>query len=301
MTQGGLHTNLLDPQTAVLIATLGSEPQVVTAAYDLLARQGERVGAIWVVHTSPQASSPVGVALAALQDLADTEFHAICGAEGGPLADVDSPEAGAAAFRLLYRLVRRAKQAGRRVHLSIAGGRKTMAVYGMATAQLLFDSEDRLWHLFSAGEFLTSRRPHPQPGDQAHLIPVPVILWSQVSPVWSGLGGVEDPFEAARRVQELQVAQKLAAAREFVLGSLSPAELRAVELLVREGLGDQEIGARLSLSARTVEQHLRSAYSKAAAHWEIETVSRAQLVALLNLYFATKLRENPQDKGERLR
>lgn len=293
MTQGGLHTNLLDPHTAILIATLGSEPQVVTAACDLLARQGERVGAIWVVHTSPQASSPVGVALAALQDLADTEFHAICGAGGEPLADVDSPEAGAAAFRLLYQLVRRAKQAGRRVHLSIAGGRKTMAVYGMATAQLLFDGEDRLWHLFSSGEFLTSRRLHPQPGDQAHLIPVPVILWSQVSPVWSGLGAVEDPFEAARRVQELQLNQKIEAARSFVLGSLTPAERRTVELLVTGGLSDQELAARLCLSPRTVEQNLRSAYAKAATHWELETVSRAQLISLLNLYFSTKIPEKP--------
>jgi hypothetical protein len=55
------------------------------------------------------------------------------------------------------------------VHLSIAGGRKTMAVFGMTAAQLLFDEHDRLWHLFSGGEFLVSKRLYPQPGDEVRL------------------------------------------------------------------------------------------------------------------------------------
>ena len=66
-----------------------------------------------------------------------------------PLADVDSREGAAAAFGAIYRAVHAEKMAGRRVHLSIAGGRKTMAVSDMAAAQMLFGMDDRLWHLVS--------------------------------------------------------------------------------------------------------------------------------------------------------
>jgi DNA-binding CsgD family transcriptional regulator len=61
-----------------------------------------------------------------------------------------------------------------------------------------------------------------------------------------------------------------------------------VELLVREGLGDADIAGRLSLSPRTVERHLGDAYRVARAHWDLPVVNRAQLVALLHLYYALK-------------
>lgn len=74
-------------------------------------------------------------------------------------------------------------------------------------------------------------------------------------------------------------------ARSFVLGALTPAEERVVSLLVREGLSDRQLAARLNLSTRTVEQQLRSAYGKAADHWELDSVNRAQLISILNLYY----------------
>ena len=43
------------------------------------------------------------------------------------------------------------KRAGHLVYLSIASGRKPMTVYGMVAAQLLFDEDDRVWHLLSEG------------------------------------------------------------------------------------------------------------------------------------------------------
>jgi CRISPR-associated protein Csx14 len=280
---------------ATFIATLGSEPQVVTAALHLLRLGGAVIRQVEVVHT---AGKPVQQAARVLQDYFSGEeiplaLTPILSVDGSALEDVQSPKESQAAFRALYRSVKTAKLAGLTVHLCIAGGRKSMAVFGMAAAQMLFDDDDRLWLLHSQGDFLASKRLIPGPGDLAHLEPIPVVRWSQVSPVWIGLDEIDDPMQALGKIERLRLEETMTQARSFVLGVLTPAEQRAVELLVREGLSDQEIAVRFTLSPRTVEQQLRAAYHKAAAHWDVEDVSRAQLVALLNLYYRAKITGKP--------
>ena len=284
---------------AILIATLGSEPQVVTAALELLRRQGEVIQRVEVVHTVAPLELPLANAVEALREAfcespggvlpsdsmsgasPEFELHPIYDEKGQPVTDVDTPASIEAAFRVVYRLVHRAKKAAYRVHLSIAGGRKTMAVFGMLAAQLLFDDDDRLWHLYSGGDFLKSKRLYPQAGDDVHLIPIPVLQWSTVSPILRNFSETEDPFEALEQYRRLHLEEKLTQARAFMLGSLSAAERSVVTLLVKEGLGDKEIAKRLFLSRRTVGAHLCSAFAKAADHWGLESVTRTQLVSLL--------------------
>ena len=126
---------------------------------------------------------------------------------------------------------------------------------------------------------------HPEPNDDVHLIQIPVILWSSISPILTGLGQFDDPAQAVDHIRQIQLNEKIEQARSFVLGVLTPSEERVVYLLVSEGSSDNDIAAQLSLSPRTVEQHLRSAYTKAEFHWNLEDVGRTQLVALLNLYY----------------
>jgi CRISPR-associated Csx14 family protein len=286
--------------SAVLIATLGTEAQVVTAALDLLLEQSESIDDVSVVHTvAPGTDISRAVnrlreafAIPPYIDQIHLNLVPLIDKEDQPLADIETPQAARVAFRALYKHVLDAKRSQKRVHLSIAGGRKSLAVYGMTTAQLLFDEGDRLWHLYSGGDFLESKRLHPEPGDRVHLIDIPVILWGQVSPVLTDLNEIEDPFEAVERVRQLRLGEKLEQARSFVLGSLTAAERRVVDLLVREGLSDIEIAERLVLSPRTVEGQLRSAYRKAADHWALEEVKRAGMIALLNLYYNLEFRGN---------
>jgi DNA-binding CsgD family transcriptional regulator len=285
------------PKTAVMIATLGSEAQVVTAAFDLLTRRGYSIAEVWAAHTSGETANG-DIIVASVERLhqafaeppyvgrALLRLILMTDEEGRPLTDVDTPHAMQAAFRCLYRLARQAKLDGRQVHWAIAGGRKPLSLFAMSAAQMLCDEDDRLWYLVSSGEFLASKRLHPQPDDMATLIEVPFLTWSRVSPIWLGLGETDDPFEALEQARHLRTLERLEAARSYLLGSLTAGERRVVELLARYGLSDAEIAERLTLSPRTVEQHLRAAYQKAANHWELEDVNRAQLVALVNVYYA---------------
>lgn len=279
-------------QPAALIATLGSEAQVVTCGLDLLLRRGEDVRRVIVLHTQDggvvfdavnrlhnefeRGGFPAGVSL---------RFTPLA-AHGQALADVQTPQASEAAFQALYSCIWTAKRGGDAVHLLIAGGRKNLAIHAMVAAQMLFDDRDRLWHLYSAGDFLESKRLHPRPGDDVHLLDIPVLLRNLISPALGELSQVEDARQALDKLRRLDLEARLSQARGFVLGSLTHGEARVVELLVRAGAGDAEIAAKLCLSARTVEQHLRAAYQKAANHWELESVNRAQLIALLSLYYS---------------
>jgi hypothetical protein len=90
-------------------------------------------------------------------------------------------------------------------HLRIAGGRKILAVYGVASAQLMFDEGDAAWHLVSAPDLMESGALHALPGEM-QLAPIPVLRWSQISPALTKLGGIDDPFEAVQTQERLHGA-----------------------------------------------------------------------------------------------
>ena len=246
----------LDAQTksAIMIATLGSEAQVVTAGFDLLTRRGYSIAEVWAAHTAGEAAEDDVIAAAAERlrqafaqppylDRTSLRLVLMTDEKGRPLTDVDTPHAMRAAFRCLYRLARQAKLDGRQVHWAISGGRKPLSLFAMSAAQMLCDEDDHLWYLVSSGEFLASKRLHPQPEDQATLIEVPFLTWSRVSPIWLGLGDVDDPFEALEQARRLRTLERWDTARTYILGSLTPGERRVVELLARYGLSDAEIAA----------------------------------------------------------
>ncbi len=301
-------TGKKDPHNTVLIATLGTEPQVVTITLDLLRRQKERVGDVVVIHTAPIGT--IGSALARLRTEFATyppyqaiSFRPVClSLDEQPLADVDNQMGATLVFRALYQAVLRYKRLGRRVHLSIAGGRKTMAVYGMATAQLLFDEGDHLWHLVSEGELLAQRRLHPEPNDRVQLVPIPVLRWSSIAPAATELVLTEDPFDALARQDRLRKKEDLRAKASLVRNYLTQAEQELVALIVREGVGNAEAGRRLSRSPKTVANQLSSVYSKMHTFFGLRedvAVGRAMLIALLGPYFSSAGTESGIDSHDR--
>jgi CRISPR-associated protein Csx14 len=265
---------------------VGTKPQLVTIPVDLLRNRGEELEEVVLLHTTlERAANRASVERLrdefrrAYRDLA-LRSVCLCDERGLPLEDVASERAARQAFQILYREVKRAKRAGRCVHLSIAGGRKIIGVYAMAVAQLLFDPDDRVWHLFSELELVESRALHPRDG-QASLIRVPVLRWSEISPALTDLILSEDPFEALRRQERRLRTDALRKARLFIHQELTASERDVVTLMVRQGLTNAEIGQRTYRSPRTVEHHLSSAYAKARAFFGLSRADRHTLISLL--------------------
>jgi CRISPR-associated Csx14 family protein len=274
---------------STLIATLGSEPQVVTLAVDLLHRRHRPINTVVVLHT---ASSEPRMQLAVEQLAAEFAQHrayrrvtyqpiVLRDDAGRPLDDVDTPAGAQSAFRALYAEVKSAKLRSEGVDICLAGGRKTMSVYAMVAAQLLFEDDDKLWHLVSYGPLLSERRMHATAADETALVELPVLRFSDVPPALSGVVNTDDPFEAVQRANTRAAVLKTRRAVEFVNSKLTPAERRAVAGLVRDGLGDAEIAERLHLSRKTVQTQLASAYRKASDFFELPDVRARTLMSLL--------------------
>jgi CRISPR-associated protein Csx14 len=277
----------------ILIATLGAEPQVVTLALDLLQAKGYAIAEVIALHTIGDAVRP---ALARLREefipsgacrFREVSVHGA----GGPVADIVSDEDVAALLRTMYRTVLAEKRAGRSIHLSIAGGRKPMAVCGMVVAQLLFDEDDRVWHLLTEGWRPGAERTmHIRPGDRVSLVPVPVLRWSSVSPVMTELALREDPWEAIQAQKSMKQEEDRRRKREFVDHLLTPAE-REVVRLACQGLDNAAIGRELHKSEKTVANQFTAIYAK-LHEWrgfrEDVPVSRTVLVAEFSAYFAAE-------------
>ena len=275
----------------VLVATLGTEPQVVTLVLDELLKQGHIICRTVVVHTDDSVE-PVKTAVFKLRAEAGRHysflsppvifrFEPIEGEHGRP-QDILTKEDAGAAFKTLYRIVLKEKRAGYKVHLSIAGGRKAMAVYGMAVAQLLFDEDDRVWHVVSEEVLHSKDRLHAEPDERVILVPIPVLKWSTISPVTTELVVFEDPWRAISKQREMRELQDRMSLLHFVEHELSPMERKILSLLVREGLSNKELARRVCRSEKTVANLLSSIYAKYKEFRQLspeESVSRARLIS----------------------
>jgi CRISPR-associated Csx14 family protein len=243
-----------------MIATLGTESQVVILSLLELKRLGYQVNKVLVIHTSSQ-DEKILEALARLDEVFKDERlqgyryqRELLQGRHGPIADITSEAEAEDTFEALFQVVRRYKLSGHRVHLNIAGGRKPMSIYGMVTAQILFDAEDRLWHLVSNPQLVQSRRLFPEAGDAYQLVPVSVIRASDRPEL---LRQFQNAQEAVREQEVLRQGLKYA----LFLAKLTEAE-RQVARLLAQGLSNEAIAAELTNAPSTISKHLSSIYGK---------------------------------------
>ena len=239
---------------AVLLATVGAEPQVVALATALLLARGAKLAAVRVLHTTP----PV----APLDDL-QRHFAAQAGwprleTVAMPIADVLTAADIERFSAALYDELKRRLAGEAQVHVLLAGGRKPMAMAGMSVAQLLLGPDDCVWYLFSDEGLRLSGRFTAQPGERVELVEVPLVRLSPAAPRFLRAFAADSPT-AARRAAEEEAQRRL---HHFVSVELTPAEREVAALVAQEVATVDELARRLHKAPKTITNQLNAIYSK---------------------------------------
>jgi CRISPR-associated protein (TIGR02584 family) len=171
----------------ILLAVTGLTPQVVTETLYALACSPQTNGAAWVpdeVHLVTTATGAENARLNLLQgerwfhrlredyELPPIEFsadhiHVLQDGQGQPLDDIRTQAHNTCAADFITELVRRfTSDPASELHVSIAGGRKTMGYYLGYALSLYGRAQDRLSHVLVSDPYETNRQfYYPTPYD----------------------------------------------------------------------------------------------------------------------------------------
>ncbi|MFN8493524.1 MAG: CRISPR-associated ring nuclease [Caldilineaceae bacterium] len=269
---------------AVLIATLGAEPQVISLATQTLVRQDAALSAVVVLHTHA-AYEPVATALPLLQNFFATQpvwppLHPVL----TPVDDVLEPAQFEQFSQSLYTVLKTWIARPARIHLLLAGGRKPMAMLGMSVAQLVCGPDDRVWYLHSDEALRKSGRMLMEPRDHVQLIEIPLSRFTAAPPLFTRPFQAATP-SAARDVLAEEQRQRL---QHFVQHELTAAEREVAALVAQDVLTVKEIAAHLHKSPKTVTNQLNTIYSKLESTFGLQPdlgVKREFLRRALGEYF----------------
>lgn len=251
--------------TSTLIATMAGGPQVVTFALDELLRQGEAIHEVIVVHLSPQSDPLTGAALAKLAtEFSNNQYkNQPCRLHFFPvrrgldkLDDITDDNTANAAWSAIFQLVAELKSEGRRIHACVAGSRRMLALLFMSAAMLHFDHQDRLWHMYTPGEFLERASNgaimHAAEGDGVRLIQVPMIPMGAYFPGLRALTQAPPAQIIATQMRWLDRAEQERC--QVVIKQLTPRQL-AVLRAFAAGKNPQEVAESLAIGLATVDSH----------------------------------------------
>ncbi|HQE92108.1 MAG TPA: CRISPR-associated ring nuclease [Anaerolineae bacterium] len=254
--------------TSALI-TMGGQAQVVTFALDALLTQGERPGAVIVLHLA--AEDPrVRRALAQLSaEFVGERYHGYpmtlrhipIQADGRALPEIQTAHEAECAWALGRDVLATLKCDGQRLHVCIAGGPRLLALTLTTAAMLHCDERDRLWHLYTPRAFIEQARDgailHAPPDAGVTLLPVPLIPWGAYLP---GLRALTSPTPSAPLPESARCAA--------VWAQLTEREKAALRALA-EGLRPQEAADALSVTLKTLDTYKTKILAECRIAWEM--------------------------------
>jgi CRISPR-associated protein Csx14 len=261
-----LHSRFTaDLSTPAFVATLGLQPQIITRALDKLLRIEPGIARGTIIHTSTYRDHPNWPTLTDFKIYLDAHYPNIqwdwipIERPGlPPLDDVDSPLGAEVAFQVIYNVTRELKRLDHHLHCLIAGGRKSIIIYSVLSAQLLFDSHDKLWHVFSDDEHSRELALRPHVADAiVQLVEIPVLYVSRVAPMVRELIlHSDDPSRAIRFYQEHEDVETLIRMQRF-FDQCDPIDQQII-LLRFQGQPNLTVAEKVHLSDSAVTNRLKS-------------------------------------------
>ena len=265
-----------------MVATLGGQPQVVTFTLDLLLQRDIPISEVIILH--PEAlDERLQRSLARLNAEFVSDYYRfsdrpqrcrlrsyVLQLDGAPLEDITDDMSAKGVLDTVHRLVRDLKQQDRRIHLSVTGGRRLMALLAISAAHLHFDHFDHIWHIYTP----YALRPlvnegalmHAPADARVNLIEVPFVPWGAYFPT---LSQSVDTAQGMRRFQTAQMDVQQHARCEQVVAKATPRQLDVLRAFA-SGLDQQEVAKELHITISTVDAHKTRLLELCRELWNIE-------------------------------
>lgn len=263
----------------VFLATLGQRPSAITMALDILREQHdyETVG---ILHTHPEKSD-IRDALLELSDVLDEHFsgipvkyHELRFGDGTNLLDVKDQHSAEGYYLALMDILYRYKKSGNRIHLLVAGGRKSMSIYGTLAASMIFNIEDSVMTILTPQDLM-------KPG----IYTVPAKRYRDIKIVQLPLmpSHLSSPDAVPQGLLKDILALRRAPQKRF-LENLTPQETALVDMLkLYPYESNAELAERLFKAKRTVDNQFAAIYQKMEALLNMELDDNRKRQALLDV------------------
>lgn len=270
-----------------LVATLGGQPQVLTFALDDLLARGEQVTQVVAVHAAAQtpamqqslarlavafaggryAGQPCGLRSVVILD-GPRAFHSASLRDY--VADISDEAAAEATWQTLHRLLGQLKAEGRRLHLVVTGGPRLIGLMAMSAATLLFDHQDRLWHLFTPRDLRAAASGgailHVGPEAGVRLIQVPMAPWGAYFPALRALASATSSQVVAAQARWMDEGER--GRCRLVVQQLTPRQVEVLQAFAA-GFSPQEVAERLSVTLKTVDSHKTAILEQCRIAWSV--------------------------------
>ncbi len=266
----------------VLVATLGGQPQIVTFTLDLLLEAGYPISEVIVLHPATTTQPRLQRALVCLsaeftgngyrETGRPIHFHSrALELHGKLIDDIRDDEHADGTLNTIHHLIGDLKRQGYRIHLSVSGGRRLMALLAISVAALNFDRHDHIWHIYTPDDLTEQAREgrimHAPPGSDLKLIKGPFLALGAYI-YQSG-----QSFRTVQEEQRMQMDAQERACCDTVVSKLTPSRRRVLQAFAR-GLRPQQVAEKLSITITTVNSHKTAILDLCHNAWNIPLQER---------------------------
>ncbi len=268
--------------TVRLISPLGGQPQIVTFTVDLLLARGEPLTEVWTVFPAGNVRYQK-----AHRRLVEEFAHyppyrrqglryrawPIDDARGRPLQDITNITETDRVWRVISALLSEAKTRDARLHISLSGGRRALALMLFSAAMLHCTPGDRVWHIYTPPQVLAmvkdGARLHVAPEEGVRLLEIPFVPWGAYFPGVKTMLGLSPRQLAALQTQwpNEQTAQRCA----WVWEQLTPRQREVLQALVEQPTRHAAADV-LGLSLSTLDTHRAAILDICRLAWPEERV-----------------------------